>query len=146
MELKLQEYKQTDFDACMDLFDSNCPAYFAIEERIDYQNYLKFNEDKYLLGYIDESLIGCFGITKHDQITCSISWIMVSPSHHRGGYGSQMMEHFLDYVQKMNMKRVLVATSQHAENFFKKFGAYREGYIEDGWGKGMHQVNMEIDL
>ena len=52
MELKLQEYKQTDFDACMDLFDSNCPAYFAIEERIDYQNYLKFNEDKYLLGYI----------------------------------------------------------------------------------------------
>ena len=46
----------------------------------------------------------------------------------------------------MNMKKVLVATSQHAENFFKKFGANREGYIKDGWGKGMHQVNMEIDL
>ena len=57
-----------------------------------------------------------------------------------------MMEHFLDYVRKMNMKRVLVATSQHAENFFKKFGANREGYIEDGGGKGMHQVTMEIDL
>ena len=69
---------------------------------------------------------------------------MVNPLHHRGGYGSQMMEHFLDYVRKMNMKKVLVATSQHAENFFKKFGANSERRIQQQAVLSVMQLGFEF--
>jgi hypothetical protein len=55
-----------------------------------------------------------------------------------------MMSHFFDNIQDQSLGKVLVATSQHANKFFEKYGAEQLEFIEDGWGKGMHKINMEI--
>ena len=42
--------------------------------------------------------------------------------------------------------RILLSTSQHSADFFEQFGAYETSRIENGWGVGMHRIDMEIDL
>ena len=39
-----------------------------------------------------------------------------------------------------------IAASHLSAPFFKKFGAIEIKIIEDGWGKGMHRVNMKLKL
>ena len=144
--MRFKEYTPSDYEACLELFELNCPSYFAEEEREDYKQYLGSNSDEYLLGYQDNSLVCCFGIGNISKDVASLTWIMVHPEHHRGGYGSAMMSHFFSRVKANSKQRVLIATSQHAEAFFRKYGAERLKFTEDGWGQGMHRIDMQISL
>ena len=143
-KLEFRNYEVSNYEECLELFEANCPAYFAVEEREDYREFLKSINDQYFLGYVNGSLMCCFGITNHSKGLSSLSWIMVRPSQHKKGYGHQMMSHFFDNIQDQSLGKVLVATSQHANKFFEKYGAEQLEFIEDGWGKGMHKINMEI--
>ena len=143
-KLEFRNYKVSNYEECLELFEANCPAYFAVEEREDYREFLKSINDQYFLGYVNGSLICCFGITHHSKGLSSLSWIMVHPSQHKKGYGHQMMSHFFDNIQDQSLGKVLIATSQHATKFFEKYGAEQLEFTEDGWGKGMHKIDMEI--
>lgn len=144
--MEFKEYTPQDYQDCLELFELNCPSFFAEEEREDYTRYLESNNDVYLLGYQGSSLVCCFGIGDISKDVSSLTWIMVHPGHHRGGYGREMMSYFLGHVKEQSKKKVLVSTSQHAEAFFGKYGAKRLKFTEDGWGKGMHRIDMEIPL
>jgi hypothetical protein len=39
-----------------------------------------------------------------------------------------------------------VAASQHSAPFFARFGARELARTDDGWGPGMHRVDMELPL
>ena len=43
-------------------------------------------------------------------------------------------------------RKLVVSTSQHADQFFARFGAVTLRSQNDGWGPGMHRVDMEIIL
>ena len=141
-----KEYTTSNYQNCLELFELNCPSFFAKEEREDYQKFLKSNNDLYLLGYKDNIFVCCFGITDQPKEICSISWIMVHPNFHHGGYGSEMISYILDYAKNKGKERILIATSQHASSFFKKYGAKQLNYIKDGWGIGMDKIDMQITL
>ena len=63
-KLKFQKYIASKSEECLELFELNCPAYFAEEERKGYRKFLEYNKDIYLLGYENDSLACCFGITE----------------------------------------------------------------------------------
>jgi N-acetylglutamate synthase-like GNAT family acetyltransferase len=144
--VQFKQYTRSNYKDCLALFELNCPAFFAVEERPDYQHYLKIKLDLYLLGYHGQSVVCCFGIENRIKDIAVLTWIMVHPDHHRRGYGQAMMSHFMASVATQATTKVLIATSQHAEAFFAKYGATRCGFQSDGWGKGMHRVDMEICL
>ena len=55
--MKFKEYTSLNYKDCLELFELNCPSFFAEEERDDYKQYLKFNSDLYLLGYKENSIV-----------------------------------------------------------------------------------------
>ena len=143
-KLEFQKYIASKYEECLELFELNCPAYFAEEERKGYRKFLEHNNDLYLLGYENGSLICCFGITEHNEDSCSLSWIMVHPKHHKNGFGNEMMAYFISYAKEKNKKTAMISTSQHANSFFKKYGAREIAFIENGLGRGMHKIDMCI--
>ena len=101
-KLEFQKYIDSKYEECLELFELNCPTYFAEEERKDYRQFLEHDRDFYLLGYENGSLICCFGITEHNKDLCSLSWIMVHPKHHKSGFGNEMMSYFISYAREKN--------------------------------------------
>lgn len=144
--LVFRPYISSGYTDCLALFELNCPEFFAEEEREDYKNFLKSNSSQYFQGFIKSNFVCCFGITDHADDACSISWIIVHPSYQKHGCGTAMMSYFLQAAAAMGKRKTLIATSQHAGRFFEKFGAVAKQTIEDGWGKEMHRVDMELAI
>jgi hypothetical protein len=57
-----------------------------------------------------------------------------------------MMHHAKEILLGKNVDVVDIAASHLSEPFFTKFGAVRTGFENDGWGQGMHRVDMELRL
>ena len=145
-------YSQDNMAACLELFDLNCPRFFAREERSDYSYFLQQLPDSrsthnvYLLGWREQRLIACFGVARVSSETCALTWIMVHPEYQRQGCGEEMMAQLFTLAAAADYRKVVVSTSQHADQFFARFGAITLRSQNDGWGPGMHRVNMEIIL
>jgi len=146
-KLIFKDYNETYFDECLVLFDKNCPAYFAPDEREDYIEFLKSKSKVYKIGFIKHQVVAVFGFdidlqTKRARIT----WIMTCPSMHAKGLGSEMML----YAKKMAIAHQIIiidiAASHLSAPFFKKFGAKAIGEIKDGWGLNIDRIDMELLL
>jgi N-acetylglutamate synthase-like GNAT family acetyltransferase len=145
-DMKFKEYTSLNYNDCLELFELNCPSFFAEEERDDYKQYLKFNSDRYLLGYKENSIVCCFGIGNNSEGISCLRWIMVHPNFYNRGYGNAMMSYLMNHVIDKAQKKILISTSQHTEAFFSKYGATKLNFIKDGWGKAMHRIDMEVTL
>ena len=66
-KLEFRNYKVSNYEECLELFEANCPAYFAVEEREDYREFLKSMNDQYFLGYVNGSLICCFHLLEEEE-------------------------------------------------------------------------------
>ena len=150
--MEFKPYIKDDLAACLELFDLNCPRFFAREERSDYSHFLQQLPDAgtaqtvYLLGWREQRLIACFGMARVSSKTCALTWIMVHPAYQRQGCGEEMMAQLFTLAAAAGYRKVAVATSQHADQFFARFGAVTLRSQNDGWGPGMHRVDMEISL
>ena len=150
--MEFKPYTKDELDACLELFDLNCPRFFAREERADYLHFLQLLSDAgsahtvYLLGWREQRLIACFGMAPVSPETCALTWIMVHPEYQRQGCGEEMMAQLFTRAAAARYRKVAVSTSQHAVQFFARFGAVTLRSQNDGWGPGMHRVDMEISL
>ena len=57
-----------------------------------------------------------------------------------------MMLAVLQEANDNGVERVLIAASQHSGPFFAKFGAEQLDFIKDGWGDGMHKLDMILNI
>ena len=146
MTVQFQRYEPERIDECLRLFDGNCPAYFAIEERQEYLNFLRSNPRRYFLGIDNSDVVCAFGYGAPIDEAPSLNWIMVDPKRHRCGLGQQMMGQYIAYLRVHNKTYGSIATSQHAEAFFQRYGAQPIAYVEHGWGAGMHRIDMSFRL
>ena len=150
--MDFKPYSQDNMAACLELFDLNCPRFFAREERSDYSYFLQQLPDSrsthnvYLLGWREQRLIACFGVARVSSETCALTWIMVHPEYQRQRCGEEMMAQLFTLATAADYRKVVVSTSQHADQFFARFGAITLRSQNDGWGPGMHRVDMEIIL
>ena len=145
--VKFQEYAEWHFDACLELFDENCPAYFAENEKEDYKGFLKGAPHSYFIGVVNRKVVSAFGLGfDSNSDRGRLSWILVSPQCKGHGIGVMMM----DFVKRMAIENgvstIDIAASHLSARFFAKFGAEKLQEIADGWGLGMHRVDMELFL
>lgn len=145
--MTFEDYNEKHLAACLDLFDQNCPQFFADNERQDYEDYLLSNDDAYKVGLVGDDLVAAFGIsTDREKRQGRVTWIMASPNVHGQGIGAKMMGYAIECARAENLHTMQIAASHLSASFFAKFGATEIKTIEHGWGPDMHRVDMEIVL
>ena len=144
-QLQFKNYSMESYDHCIGLFDLNCPEFFAPIEKNDYNQFLNQTKEGYITIHDDSILIGAYGVHKTSVRSASQSWTLIHPDYQSSGIGRLIMQRIFAYMKKNDIDDLSLSTSQHTEAFFMKFGARRIDFIENGWGEGLHRIEMKID-
>ena len=146
MSADFRQYSLDDRAKCLSLFDMNCPEYFAPNERSDYEKFLDSNPFGYELCVKNDEVVGAFGLFRAGDKKGRIEWILLDPSMQGGGIGTAVMDRVLAQAKESKMSAILIATSHKAYEFFEKRGAFRVFETKNGWGPGMHRIDMELNV
>jgi len=77
-------YTAADRAACLAIFDTNVPAYFAADERESFAAFLDRGHDYYVLCDGDGAPVGCGGVrVRPDGRTAILRWGMIRAERHR---------------------------------------------------------------
>ena len=145
--MKFLNYNDLYFGKCLQLFNENCPEYFAENEREDYIDFLEGSPSGYFIGISDGSVVSAFGlISTREPSRTRLSWILVSPKSKGRGVGVKMMNYARETAFKNGSSAIDIAASHLSASFFTKFGAEELKITQNGWGPDMHRVDMEIKL
>ena len=144
-QLEFKDYSMESFNDCIELFDLNCPEFFASIEKNDYIEFLNQTKEGYVTIHHDSILIGAYGVHKTSSESASQSWTLIHPKYQNKGIGRLIMERVFLYLESNQLDNLFLSTSQQTEAFFLKFGAIRIDYIENGWDEGLHRIEMKIE-
>jgi GNAT superfamily N-acetyltransferase/diadenosine tetraphosphate (Ap4A) HIT family hydrolase len=138
-------YEPRQRDACLALFEHNCPEYFAPNERAEYAQFLDAAPHGYLVAMDGEEVVGAFGLSDaRRQGRLRVNWILVAASAQGRGLGAAMMREAICRTLAVNGTVIEIAASHRSAPFFAKFGAQAIRHTDAGWGPGMHRVDMEL--
>lgn len=145
-EPQFRDFMAADRTSCLLLFDMNCPAYFAPNERDDYAQFLETHASQYKVCLLDGHIVGADGLYATDADNRALHWILFSPAIHGFGLGSMVMSRVIDEAKASNASLLHISASHKSAPFFARFGATELSTTTDGWGPGMHRVEMRIAL
>ena len=150
MTLRFRPYAPADAAACLAVFDSNVPTYFAESERAAYAAFLEDCPCTYLVASLDDGrIVACGGWFREpdDATVAGLAWGMLHRDLHGRGLGRQLLEVHLAGVRALDGVRALgITTSQHTEQFFARAGFAVTGRVPDGHAPGIDRVDMRLDL
>lgn len=145
-EVTFRPYCSSDDESCVSIFDANCPEFFAPNERDEYQRFLASTPDGYEICEVDGLALGAFGLFDDGPGEKSLNWILLDPRSQGLGVGSRIMERVIQLGRAAEATGVRIAASQKSAPFFEKFGAQALSNTTNGWGPGMHRVDMILPL
>ena len=145
-EITFRPYTSDDRQICLDLFEANCPEFFAPNERVDYVSFLESVPDGYELCLANSQVAGAFGLIGDGSLRRRLNWIMLDPRFHGVGAGRAIMDRVAAQATSAGIQAVDIAASHKSAPFFEKCGAVTTATTESGWGPGMHRVDMELLL
>lgn len=144
--VSFRPYRSADLADCLDIFDANCPEYFAPNERDEYAAFLADAPNGYTVCALNNSAVGAFGLSDDNDDAWRINWILMHPDAQGHGIGSLIMERALQDARVSGARMLRIATSPRSEGFFARFGAQPVAILEEGWGPGLDRVDMELAL
>lgn len=144
-------YLPADLAACLVLFDSNLPRFFAPEERAEFAAdlcALPHPAHPFLVLTRAERIVACGGLTLDPAAgTASLSWGMVDRSLHGQGLGTRLIAARLDLVRTMpGIASISLSTSQHTQGFYEGFGFKVIEVVKNGYGPGIDRCDMILQL
>lgn len=142
--IHFRDFMPSDREVCLHIFDENCPSYFAINEREDYADFLDCCPEGYEVCVVNNHVVGAYGITEKNQHIVNLNWILISPKTQGVGVGHQFMTRAIERANHLKVSKINIAASHLSAPFFSKYGAKEVGNMPDGWGVGMHRVDMEL--
>ncbi|MGI9260703.1 MAG: GNAT family N-acetyltransferase [Woeseiaceae bacterium] len=145
-KVTFRPYCSADVDTCLGIFDANCPEFFAPNEREDYLRFLECAPDGYEICEAEGRVLGAFGLFYDGRDAKTLNWILLDPQAHGRGVGSSIMERVIQLGRSAEATIVRIAASQKSAPFFSRFGAQTTSTTTDGWGPGMHRVDMILPL
>lgn len=141
---EFRPYADADRHACLEIFDANCPEFFAANERDDYAEFLDAKYDDYEVCELDGRVVAAFGLIRNEEGENRLCWIMLDPSAQGHGLGSAIMNRIMRAGSESDTPVVGIAASHKSAPFFARFGAKELSRTDDGWGPGMHRIDMEL--
>ena len=147
--MHLRQYTPDDQAACLAIFASNTPDYFALSEQSEFATFLAEQSSPYFVVVESPSnLVACGGFFRIPHAPVAIlTWGMVWRPRHQQGIGSFLLWQRLQQIaQDPALLSVRLQTSQHTARFFEKAGFTIEEVIKDGFGAGLDQYSMQLAL
>lgn len=133
--------------ACLRLFDANCPAFFAPNERPAYAAFLERLAPGYFVKREIGEVVAAFGLSDEGlPARRRLTWIMVHPDRQGEGLGRRVMAAVSDLARAGGATTVDIAASHLSAPFFARSGAKTLSSTLNGWGPDMHRVDMEWPL
>ncbi|MGH8263812.1 MAG: GNAT family N-acetyltransferase [Steroidobacterales bacterium] len=136
-------YEAPDRERCLAIFDENCPEFFSPNERAEFAAFLERSADDYCVCLMEGRVAGGYGLCLEGKGVMSLRWILIARAAQRHGIGHVIMTRALNGIRKLKAK-LAIAASQKSAPYFAKFGAKEVKTTPDGWGPGMHRVDMEL--
>jgi GNAT superfamily N-acetyltransferase len=147
LALRFAPFDEAGRDRCLALFDANCPEFFAPNERPDYALFLDRHGGAYTTCQIDGRIDAAFGVIAAGPAgRAHLNWILVDPRSQGAGLGRAIMAETRRLALRMDRACIDIAASHRSAPFFSRFGARELSRTPDGWGPGMHRVDMEWAL
>ncbi len=145
--MKIRKYSLKDMPACMAIFNSNCPKYFALHELKSFENWLT-NAQNYYVIEENNQIIGCGGYDVNDKENkVALSWGMIHKDFHKKGFGRKSIEYRLELIKKLKKDFTIVLdTSQHTHKFYEKLGFKVDKITKNHYGKGLDRYDMSMQL
>lgn len=145
---RARPYLAADRDACLGLFDSNVPRFFAAEEREEFAGFLDTLAWPYSVIERNGRIVACGGhALEPDGETVSLCWGMVEQGLHRQGVGRILTEARLAAARaEPGATRVRLNTSQHTAGFYERFGFATQAVVADGHAPGIDSHEMLLML
>lgn len=142
-------YQTSDLEAVVAILRSNIPKYFTPEEEPGLHDCLRDYSEHYYVFEVDGDVVGAGGIAYNvlADPTVSLCWGMVRNDHIGTGLGKQMTQFRIDLAaEKYPGIPLTIATSQHTEGFYSRFGFRTTEHVKDGFGPGIDNCKMRLDL
>ena len=139
---EFRPYQPADLAACLALFDGNCPEYFAPNERNDYQGFLAAAPAGYEVCLVGGRIVGAFGVLR-EASGLSLRWILLAPEAQGRGLGRAIMNCVAETARTQGGP-LSIAASHKSAPFFANFGARAVHHTPNGWGPGMHRVDLRL--
>ena len=89
---------------------------------------------------------GAVGIEPIRPGRAAIRWLVVAPDLKGQGLGREMVRHVRATMRAAGVTTMEIAASHRSAPFFARFGAIPHHIVTDGWGAGMHRIDMELDI
>jgi ribosomal protein S18 acetylase RimI-like enzyme len=145
--MKWRDYKPEDKAACLEIFQSNVPDYFAPNELSDVTRLLDEMPCPYMVVENEENQIIASGGIWADPIekSATLCWVMVGRANHSKGVGSRLVLQLLNLLRQFPfVTLVKLDTSQHTTGFYEKLGFSKCGFIENYYAEGLHRYDMAM--
>ena len=142
-------YDLSDKPACVRIFASNVPKFFAPHEQAEYEVFLDQPNCTYFVVENDaHQVIGCGGYYVDDtRRVGALCWGMVANEVHHQGVGRYLLLQRLNRIcLEGGTDFVLIDTSQHTAPFFEKSGFVTGKIIKDHYAPGLHSYEMALKL
>ncbi|KTC37723.1 hypothetical protein AO265_21750 [Pseudomonas sp. ABAC61] len=124
----MRPFVSSDLNACLQLFDSNTPAFFDPLERPDFLNFLEHSPRNLLVIERDD-------------------WGMVDQTLHGQGLGRLLTEARLLAIREQGLaSTVRLSTSQYSQGFYAGLGFVLLEVTPDGHGPGLDCWDMQLSL
>ncbi|MEA2749242.1 MAG: hypothetical protein QOI41_3385, partial [Myxococcales bacterium] len=144
----LRPYEPSDRDACLVVFDSNVPAFFAPHEREGFASFLG-DLDRFAVRYfvlVDGArIIACAGVGRRDD-EARMCWGIVDGSRHGEGLGRLLLVLRLVRGAELGARHAGLDTIPSVAPFFEREGFVITGGEDDHYGPGIHRRDLSLVL
>jgi len=139
-------YQRAYHDQLMEIFQLNTPDYFAPEEQGDFEAFLSKEDNTYYVIKAQDTIAGGGGYII-DDITGRLVWNMIHPDQRGESLGITLVNYLLDQMRlDHRVHKIEVSTSQHAYQFYAKFGFQVREHKKDFRSTGLDLYKMEKPL
>jgi ribosomal-protein-alanine N-acetyltransferase len=144
----IRPFEARDKAACLAIFDSNTPKYFAPHERDEFIEFLNEPECTYFVIADGAEILGCGGYWVSDDGSRAIMcWGMVANDKHSTGLGKWLLLYRWKIICEVAPGALLeINTSQHTYGFFEKLGLMVTTITQNGYGEGIDRYDMRLKL
>jgi len=146
----LRDYRESDREACLAIFDTNVPKYFAASERQDFAAFLDDLPGPYFVIEDASAVVACGGFARYpsEPDVVALCWGMVAQDRHKKGLGQALLVERLRRLAKTYRGQdVVVYTSQHTAGFFARNGFETARVVRDHFAPGidLHKMRIRAD-
>lgn len=146
MPVIFRPYQPVDKPDCLTIFDSNTPPFFDPSERPDFESFLQRQPCPFFVLEKDQKIVACGGYGSENEAII-LAWGMVHRDLHKHGLGTTLLVERIKHIRCTYPKaRIIIDTSQHSQEFFRRQGFQVTGGSENYYGPGLHRVDMELIL